>query len=160
MTESGKTTLATRLADRYRAQGIGVIVLDQICDPRWNADFITADMDEFLGTVWQSRQCAVFIDEGGDVIGQYDKAMHRVATRGRHWGHNVHICAQGATQVAKIVRNQCRHLFLFATAREDCAELAREWNKPELLAAANFPAGEYFYASRFGPVARANIFNQ
>jgi DNA helicase HerA-like ATPase len=51
MTESGKTTLAKRLAQHYKSRGIGVIVLDPLNDD-WPCDFKTADPDEFLRVYW------------------------------------------------------------------------------------------------------------
>src|SRR5271154_7447046 len=90
MTESGKTTLAKRMAWRYQARDVKVIVLDPLCDPEWQADFQTSDPEEFLSAFWASQKCAVFIDEAGQSIGRYNEVMQRTATRGRHWGHAVH----------------------------------------------------------------------
>src|SRR6516165_7136640 len=83
MTESGKTTLAKRLAQRYRYHEVKVIVLDSLNDPGWSADFQTTDPDEFLQVFWESRRCAIFIDEAGDAVGKYNTVMQRTATRGR-----------------------------------------------------------------------------
>lgn len=158
ITESGKTTLAKRLAALYKQKGIGVIVLDPIGDPGWNSDFVTADEKEFLSVFWSSRKCAVFIDESGEFIGQYDKAMKKTVTKGRHWGHNVHLLAQGATQVAKIARDQCTQLFLFTSPFNDTKILSQEFNKAELIEASSFPAGTYFYTSRFGAIEKRKVF--
>ena len=158
MTESGKTTLAKKLVDRYQARGIGVIVLDPLHDPGWRASVQFHDSEQFLQCFWQSRGCAVFIDEAGDAIGQYDKVMIRTATRGRHWGHACHYLTQRGAMLSRTVRDQCSNLFLFNTALEDCKIHAREWNQPELLQASKLPKGQYFHTTRFGAIQRGNAF--
>lgn len=157
MTESGKTTLARNLAGMYRAKGGKVLVLDPLADPRWPCDFITSDADEFLEVFWSSRRCFAFMDEGGESVGRYDAAMQKTATRGRHWGHSCHYIAQRATQMAPIIRDQCRHLFLFASSRKDGEELAREWNRDELLECSALKQGEYIHAEKFGAISRHQI---
>lgn len=157
-TLSGKTTLAKQLAPFYRRAGVKVGVLDPLGDPAWDADFRTTDVDAFLSMFWQSRQCAWFIDEAGETVGQYDKVMHKTATKGRHWGHRVHYITQGGTQLAPIVRNQCTKLFLFTTALDDCKTHANEWNKPELRNAYLLPQGHYYATDRFSPLQRGQLF--
>lgn len=135
----------------------GVLVLDPMHD-EWHCDFQTSDQDDFLRAFWASKSCDVFIDEAGDMIGHYERTMIQTATRGRHWGHNVHFITQRPNQISPTVRTQCGILFLFAMAREDTTLLAREWNKPELLEASMLPAGQCFMATRFGEVKRINVF--
>lgn len=150
MTESGKTTKARQLAANYRRQGIGVIVLDPLRDPAWQADFITDDQEEFLDVFWRSRSCAAFLDEGGESVGRYDLAMQKTATRGRHCGHSCHYIAQKATQLAPIVRDQCSYLYLYTSGLTSCKMLAEEFNKPELLNATQLQRFSYYFVSRFG----------
>lgn len=159
-TESGKTTLAKRMCQAYGAAGVKRIVLDPLNDPEWQADFRTTDPDAFLEVFWASESCAAFIDEAGDAVGRYDLVMQKTATKGRHWGHNVHYVCQRGTQLAQTVRDQCSHLFLFCTSLKDCKIHADEWNRPELIQAAQFKAGEYFHVTRFGVVQRGNIFQE
>jgi hypothetical protein len=174
MTESGKTTMGVRLAHHYYGRGWGVLVLDPLCDPRWNPeppqlDRLTrkvqqtafkqmADGDEFLKIFWASKRCMVFIDESGDAVGRYDLAMQQTATKGRHWGHSVHFLSQRGVQINRTVRDQCSHLFLFTTAREDAKVHANEWNQPALIEAAMLPQGSYFHVTRFGKVERGTLF--
>jgi len=139
------------------AAGRGTLVLDPLHD-EWTCDFKTADQDIFLQAFWNSQSCDVFIDEAGDAIGHYERAMIQCATKGRHWGHNVYFITQRGAQISPTVRTQCRNLFLFNTAREDCEILAREWNKPELKDASQLPQGECFMATRFGDIKRLNAF--
>lgn len=150
MTESGKTTKARKLASCYRRQGYGVLVLDPLCDPRWDCDFITADQEDFLDVFWRSRSCMAFLDEGGESVGRYDLAMQETATRGRHWGHSCHYIAQKATQLAPIVRDQCSYVYLFTSGLSSCKMLAEEFNKPELLNGTKLKMYSYFLSTRFG----------
>lgn len=159
MTESGKTTLAANLVKVYKRNQYGVIVLDELQDPRWQADYITDDPEEFLQVFWQSRECIAVIDEGGESVGRYDKAMQKTATRGRHWGHSCHYIAQRASQLAPIVRDQCTHLFLFCSSAKDGKLLAEEWNKPELAECSNFKQGEYIHAVKFGQSTKQSVGN-
>jgi DNA helicase HerA-like ATPase len=157
-TEIGKTTLAKRLAADYQKAGISVIVLDPIADPAFPADYRTTNPDEFLEVFWQSRSCAAFIDEAGDAVGKYNDVMNRTATRGRHWGHNVHYITQRASLLSTTVRDQCSRLYLFRSGLKDCEKHAEEWTNPELKKAASLKAGEYYLADRQGNLSRHNIF--
>lgn len=158
MTESGKTTLAKRLARRYKYHEVPVLVLDSLNDPEWCADFQTTNPDEFLEVFWASRRCIAFIDEAGDAVGKYNTVMQRTATRGRHWGHSVHYISQRGVQLAPTVRDQCSHIFLLTSSGEDGKVHAREWNAPILASCNQLRKGEYFHATRFGEVTRANLF--
>jgi energy-coupling factor transporter ATP-binding protein EcfA2 len=160
MTQSGKSTLAKALAQKYKTHGIGVLVNDPLGDPTWPADYRTSEVDEFLEQFWASRGCAAFIDEAGDCAGTHDKDMVKTATRGRHWGHRCHYISQRGTMIARSIRDQCTGLFLFCTALEDCKVHAAEWNCPELLEAAKFKQGDFFHVTRFGQLTRSNIFNK
>lgn len=158
MTESGKTTLAKQLAKVLASRGESIIVLDPLNSPDWSAGFQTADADKFLEVFWANRSCHAFIDEAGDVVGQYDDLMRRTATKGRHWGHSCYYIAQRGQLLNTTVRAQCRHLFLFAMPLDDCKALAKDFNKPELLQANSLAQGEYFHVTRFGAVERGKLF--
>lgn len=158
MTESGKTTLAKRLAAKYKAQGIGVLVLDPMNDPEWSCDYRGDNPEEFLKVFYASKSCAVFIDEAGDSVGRYNDVMNRTATKGRHWGHNVHFLTQRGAQLAATVRDQCGHLFLFTSSLNDSKVHADEWNQQELREARTMPKGTYFHCTRFGKLERGKLF--
>lgn len=166
MTESGKTTLAKQLSKEYQQRKIPVIVLDPLGDPGWsdNPDseyfYQTDNKAVFLSAVRASRSCAVFIDEAGESVGQYDREMYWLATRGRHYGHNCHFLAQRAQQIAKTVRDQCGRLYLFNCSLDDAKTLANEWNKPELKEAYTLKQGEFFAVSRFGSVVKLSAFGK
>jgi len=158
MTESGKTSLAKKQIEHYKAKGISTIVLDPLADPNWQAEFITDDADEFLDTFWESRQCMVFIDEAGDAVGRYDEAMNKTATRGRHWGHSVHYLSQRGTMLSRTIRDQCSHLFLFTSSYKDSLVHAEEWNSEELKNASKLEKGEYYHTTRFGETTKHKLF--
>lgn len=150
MTESGKTTLAKALCAQYRKHGVATAVLDPMSDPDWRADFQSRDKEEFRERMKKSRQCAVFIDESGAMIGQYDAEMFWFATEARHWGHRSHFITQRAVQLSPTVRHQCTRLFLFRVGIKDAKTLAEEYGNDRLAAAAAFPQFEFFAVSRFG----------
>lgn len=159
MTESGKTTLAKKLAAKYKAAGINVLVLDPLADPTWGADFQTTDPDFFLQTFWNSRRCAVFIDEAGESAGRYDKAMIKTATKGRHWGHNVHYLTQRGALLSTTIRGQCSQLFLFLSGRNDGKLHSEEWAQDELKNCNTLKRGEFYHCMRGGNVTKRNAFN-
>lgn len=154
MSESGKTTLARGLCHYYKSQGRGTLVLDPLNDPRWRADYQTTNAEEFLEVMRRSKSCYCFIDEGGQMVGRYNVEMQWCATQARHWGHSCHFIAQGATQLAPIVRDMCSHLFLFCCAKRNGVLLAEDWNEPLLERCADIPQYGYFHASKFGPLVQ------
>lgn len=157
MTESGKTTLAKRVASKLTDAGHSTIALDPMHD-EWNVGFQTDDADEFLRVFWDSQSCHVFIDESGDSVGRFNNLMNQTATKGRHWGHSVYYITQRGAQISRTIRDQCSHLFLFATALPDAKIHAAEWNKQELLNVNQFECGEYYHATRFGKATRGHLF--
>ena len=157
MSESGKSTLAVELSRELKAAGEKVIVLDPMSDPRYVADFRTADADKFLEVFWANQQCHAFIDEAGDVVGRYDELMRQTATKGRHWGHSCYYVTQRGAMLSATVRAQCRHLFLFCSPIDDCKALSKDFNEPQLLEACKLPQGEFFHVSRFAPLKRGKL---
>lgn len=160
MTESGKTTLARKIAKQYRAKGIPVLVLDPYLSKKWEADFITDDPVKFLAVVKNSRSCAVFVDECGHWVEEgHEPILKWLATNARHYGHNVHFITQRATQVSPTVRDQCRNVFLFVQSFEDCKLVARDKAAPEFLKGAELVEGEYLgKIGLSGKVYKAKVF--
>ena len=158
-TLSGKSVLAKRLAAQYKAQGVGVIVHDPIGDPEWNADFQTANFEEFMRVYKESRGCAAFFDESGEACQEYPQEMTRTATRGRHRGHRNHYIAQRGTLIIRTMRDQCTGLFLFNTGLEDCKIHAAEWNAQEIKELGQFlQVGQYYHKARMGALSRNYLF--
>jgi hypothetical protein len=158
MTQSGKTTLATDLSRKYKADGWGVLVHDPLRDSRWHCDQLFTDFAQFQEVAKQSRRCMLFVDESGETVGQHDSEAHWLATRGRHNGHMCHFISQRAQQVATLARHQCSYLYCFNVSSGDAKLLADEWNKAELREAHTLDKGEFFACQRFGGVERLRAF--
>jgi thymidylate kinase len=157
MTESGKTSLAKNIARRLSNHGAPVMVLD-ILGSRWEgANYTTSDINEFMDYVKQARDCYIFIDESGEV-GKLAKEFYWLATRSRHYGHSVFFITQRSNQMKPIIRAQCRQLFLFCSAKNDCKILYEDFNYAELLEANNLPQGTFFHAQRFGTCKKIKLF--
>jgi len=157
MTESGKTTLAKTLAARYEAAGVRCAVLDPLADPGWQVSYQTGDQGEFLRTVKRSRSLAVYVDEAGEAVGQYDTEMHWLATRGRHYGHACHFISQRVQQIAKTVRDQTARMYMFASSRSDSKLLSDEWNEPAIAESHRLARGEFWVVQRFGELRRGQV---
>jgi hypothetical protein len=150
-TESGKTTLAKQAASMHKAAGTGVIVFDPLRSGGWQADAVYHSLPEFQRAFWASQRCAVFIDEAGSLIDEYGAEYYRIlcpmATLGRHGGHAVTFISQRVPQLPRTLRDQCRHLFLFALSRYDAQEICRDF-RCESLADIRIPLGTYYYITR------------
>lgn len=158
-TLSGKSTLAKRLAQSYKNQGIAVLVHDPVGDPEWQADYRSANAEEFFKIYNDSRRCAVFFDEAGETCEEFRHEITKTATRGRHRGHRNHYIAQRGTLILRTVRDQCSGLFLFNTGLEDCKVHSAEWNAPDIKEYGPFlETGEYFHKQRMGELIRGHLF--
>lgn len=160
MTESGKTTLARKLANKYQKRGIPVLVLDPYLSSAWNADFITDNPDEFLEVVKDSISCAVFVDECGHYSDDgFSDVLRWLATNSRHYGHNSHFISQRAKQLKPTIRDQCSNIFLFKQSFDDAKELTRNFATDDLLEAPKLTKGEYLGKVGIdGAVFRARVF--
>lgn len=152
MTESGKSTLAKQLIKGYVAAGIKCCVLDPILDNDWNADYLTDDPDRFLYWWGHGESLAMFIDESSETCGQWDKEMIKTATRGRHYGHNMHYISHRGTGLSPTIRSNCTHLYLFKSDYKDCEIFKRDFCEPRILEAVELPQYHFLHASRYGPV--------
>lgn len=130
-----------------------------MCDPDWNADFITDDQDEFLEAVWQSRNCAVFVDEAGSAIGKYNRVMEELATKGRHWGHKCYFICQRAKQISTTIRAQCSDLAIFKQSYDDTKDLANEFVEPMINQAHTLGKGEFILVRDGLPAQKLNAFD-
>lgn len=157
-TLSGKTTFAKKKAHSLQKQGYSTIVLDPFLDPEWNADFITSNSAQFLQTVWASRKCAVFVDEGGDTIGKYSDVMNQLATRGRQWGHKCFFISQRSKQLSTTLRAQCSELAIFKQSLKDTKDLADEYVEPMINEAHMLTKGEFIYVRDEQPPIKLNVF--
>lgn len=161
MSESGKTSLAITASYRFRDKGIPRLILDPLKDPRWQVeegtDWIGDDPDEFTRLWRANRQCALFIDEGGSVIGRYAGQMNEVVTMARHWGHETHVITQMPQQIDPIVRGQLREFYVFNSPKSVCVMFNEELGHPELLKARFLPMFHFYKCRRFHPAESCKI---
>lgn len=140
-TMHGKTQLAKRMARQFSDTGIPVLVLSTFAQDNWPADLITDDQEHFLEVVFSHTRCLVIVDEAGEFAGKYDKTMFKLATRGRHNGHQCFFIAQRAKMIHINIRTQCSNLFLFRSSNSDCQMLADDFAVDDLSEGARLPAG-------------------
>lgn len=139
--------------------GIKILVLDPFLDPEWNADFITNNVEKFLDVVWnKSEGCAVFVDEGGKMIGRFNPVMEELATHGRHWGHKCYFITQRVKQISLNIRTQCSELVVFKQAYNDTKDLADEFVEPKINEACNLKKGEFIYVRDGYDTETLNVF--
>ena len=148
-TESGKSMLAKDIARRWTRAGGTAFVLDPLLHT-WEATEVTADGDRFLALATSHQSCLLVVDEGAETIGRYAGEMRWLATRSRHYGHTAVFVTQRATDVDRTVRDQCRHIAVFAVSAYDVALLVREFPQAGLERAVGLAQHHYFFASRFG----------
>ena len=159
-TLSGKTLWNKRLAAWYKSQGVGVVVLDPMRDPEWNADRAFTDPDAFLAFVKnpdECLQCALFIDEAGMSLDRYNLDYQWLTCQSRHHGHVTHIIAQRAQQVSATVRSQCDTLFCFNVNPADAKIYSLDFNCELLKEAPSLPRGHFIKCCRFGEPTRHRL---
>ena len=117
------------------------------------------DQGKFLEAVWNSRQCAIFVDEGGQMIGKYDTIMEELATRGRHWGHKCYFISQRSKQLSTTLRAQCSELAIFKQSLRDTKDLADEYVEPMINEAHSLSKGEFIYVRDELPPIKLNVFD-
>lgn len=161
MTSSGKSSCARALVKEYKRRGVNSLVLDILNDPAWSkagAFFQTDNPDFFLKSVFNSRECALFVDEAGEAIGRYAGPMGKIATRSRHYGHNAHFIAQRAAMLDKTIRDQCEYLICFRVSKKDAETLFDEFGYEELLTCHTLNKGEFIKCGRFQKPQKIKLF--
>lgn len=156
-TASGKTVFAQSLSRRYNRRKTAVIVYDPFMDPDWEATFVTDDMNRFMKAAAKSENCALFVDESGEAVGQYNDETFWLATRARHSGHSTHFIAQRAAQLSPTVRDQCHNLFVFRISPKDAEILSNEFVDDEIKTAPELPQYNLIWKARFGTARRIDL---
>lgn len=156
-TESGKTTLAKKLAAGLRARGYGILVLDPFLD-NFDCDFITDDTEKFLSVCRGSWNCQIFVDEAGMTCGNYAQNMHWLATAARHNFHNVFFIAQRYKMLAVNIRGNLGRVFLFSVPKSICRDIYVDYDDEQVLNAHNLQQGEYLVLQNFRPTQRRKLF--
>lgn len=142
---------------RYNT-GRPILVLDPNYDPKWEADYITHKLDDFVDTVFSNQSCEIVVDESGEMIGKYAGEIMKLATRSRHFGHCLTLLAQRAQMIDKNMRDQCATLYCFSQSFDDAKILARSFNDVELENANLLYAGEFYCKRRHRKIIKSNIF--
>lgn len=147
------------MTKKKQATNRRILVLDPNYDPRWQADFITHDINKFDKAVFSNQSCEIIIDESGEMVGKYAGDMMRLATRSRHFGHCLTLISQRAQMIDKNMRDQCSTLYCFSQNFDDAKLLARSFNDDKLSNANTLRAGEFYCKKRFKKIVKLNVFD-
>ncbi|HSS99294.1 MAG TPA: hypothetical protein VLK33_19805 [Terriglobales bacterium] len=150
-TESGKTTIAKKLANQH-IKSMPVIVLTPIWENWGEGIEVYDDEDEFLARFWglDEQKSVAIVDEGKNTAARFNTAMELTATQGRHWGWSNYYIGQGATMISPDIRGQCSQLMAFAQGTKDSDTLVQEFRAPELENCPDLSQGEFYLVRRFG----------
>lgn len=165
VTESGKTTLAHKLADFDAREKKRVIVFDPVLTTtkfgEWpdHAEIFT---DEQKFTRFLAKQgnaeTSVYIDEGGDIFSHSQPENRWILTRGRHLGYQVTLICQRPKLVSPSVRHQTSRLFLFRLADSDLQAIAADYGHSKLNKI-SLDQGDFLVLhSGHAQIVRANVF--
>lgn len=134
VTESGKTTLAHKLAQQDDKEGKRVIVFDPVLTETlagtWpDSAIIFTDKEKFIKYLRapSGDETAIYIDEAGDLFSQDQKENGWILTRGRHMGYAVTMATQRPKLVQPSCRHQCARLFMFRLAQADAREIGADY---------------------------------
>ncbi len=165
-TQSGKSTLARKLAAGALRRGFPIIVHDKFLNREWGQwgpnrkrVFVTRDDETFLRWVASSESAYVFLDEAPELVGRDKRGerFHWLATQGRHLGHRCHFIAQGPMQVHYAVRSNCIRLYTFRLYRSEAVKLYRDTGEPWNLRASELPRGHFFESAPFEPTVHRRV---
>lgn len=159
-TRSGKTTLATVVADGLRRRGRRLAVLDRMRDPRWGrVEFICSDADEFMS--WcqapANAGCHLFCDEWGITCGRQPR-FDWFGTSARHHGHSVWFVAHRWTQLSPAIRDSIDVTWAFGQGVKSASLLAEEFAAPELITLLpKMQRGKFMQVGRFADARPGTI---
>jgi hypothetical protein len=165
VTESGKTTLAHKLAEFDEQDKKEVIVYDPVLTPTLAGEWpknaaIFDDQEKFLRYVEKrgNQATAIYIDEGADVFSHGQPENRWILTRGRHYGYEVTLICQRPKLVMPSVRHQCARCFLFRLARSDLREISEDFGHTG-LASVKLDNGDFLALhSGHAQIVRANVY--
>lgn len=163
MTGAGKTTWARKKAHSLQRAGRPCLILDPFKRASWIVDpdlcFVTNDENLFLEAVWKNKECSIFIDESGDMVGRYNNAINSIATKARNFGHKVYFIMQRTKQISVTIRAQCSELVVFRSSLNDTRDLANEFVQEKINEAHNLKTGEFILVRKDRNPEIFNIFN-
>jgi GTPase SAR1 family protein len=149
-TNCGKTTLARALCGAFEKKGIKTLVLDPY-DSDWPATWQTRNMPDFLVKAKNSRGCALFVDEAGQ-LNMRDPAHAWLVTVARKWGHISHIIGQTGVQLSPLGRGSITRLYLFRSTEETSDYWAKVFVDDRIRQASGLKQFEFLTAEMFGDV--------
>lgn len=159
----GKTTWARKKAHSLQRAGRTCIILDPFKRSSWAVvpehAYVTDDEELFLKAIWENRECAIFIDESGDMVGKYNDLINSVATKSRNFGHKCYFIMQRQKQISTTIRTQCTEIVIFKSSLNDTKDLADEFVEPMLKEAPTLEKGEFIQTTKGGKPAKYNVFN-
>lgn len=117
----GKTTLGKELCADFEARGYHTLVCHP-WDRNWPCTWWTNNLEQFIAKAKDSRSCALFIDEGGQVQLR-DAECEWLVTGARNWGHVTHLMGNATRQITPTMRDNLSRLFLFKCGKE----AAKKW---------------------------------
>ena len=163
--ESGKTTLAHKLAQFDEQDKKQIVVFDPVMTEtaagEWpgNAAIFT-DEAKFCNYIVKQtgHESAIYIDESGDVFSHGQVENRWILTRGRHLGYAVTLICQRPKLVSPSVRHQCSRAFLFRLSNSDMREVTADYGFSN-LGKVKLDKGDFLALhSGHAQVGRANIF--
>ncbi len=155
----GKSNVAKWLMVAYwRSLGVRSIVCDPNRDQLWPSCALRFfDPEKFFPYVWRVRNCAVFIDEAGGTV-RRNNDLTEYFTRGRQYGHVLHVMGHRATNLLPEQRDQFETLFLFTQSPSAVKIWADEWADPRFEQALTLPKYEFLRCEKYGdPATRRHL---
>lgn len=138
-TMNGKTTLARMIARQrdahYRRNKIDrkVVIYDPVATLTagggWpESALLFEHFGDFQEWVGENGDADLFIDEAGDHFGMKEHMVvnHWLASRGRHYGYELHLICQRPTMMGPSVRTQLSVNYCFKLATSDLKDLAAD----------------------------------
>ena len=144
VTGSGKTTLAKHIAKRLKR-----VIVFATYKSDWQCFHFTDNVSELVSIVETNKRLNIFIDEAGESLKRNDKEFQFLATRTRHFGHNVFFITQRANQLTPNIRTNCESLYCFKQSFNDASVLAQEFADETIMKVTELPKF-YFYEKPFG----------
>ena len=138
-----------------------MLVLDPSGADWPDADFVTADTDEYIDYVFINERCLLLIDEAAESIGKAQSKDQQkrisLATRTRHKGHSAIFISQDATTINATIRRQCQQLWCFRQSKRSVTMLSEEFCNPGIMDALKLTRGECLHADLYGKITRFQL---
>jgi hypothetical protein len=113
--------------------------------------FTAAQEKEFWEAVWASNRCAVFVDEGTEMIAR-DKDLIPAFTRIRHNNHKLFVIGHRGESLLPIMRDQITTLFLFRQTEKSAEIWAEQFTDKDIMKATTLKEYEFLWVEMFKPV--------